>query len=396
MYRIGQEEIDAVANVILNGRMFRVMDPNAPVHEVLDFERDMKAYLNVENYFLLTSGKGALISGLVALGIGPGDEVLVPAYTYIATALAVLAAGAIPVIVDVDDSCTMSPTAVEAAITPNTKAIIPVHMQGMPADMAALCAIAEKHGIYVLEDACQAMGGSFQGKKLGTWGDAGAFSYNYFKNISAGEGGGLTTKSREVYERAYIYHDSSGSPYFGKELENLDEYLHAGSEFRANEITAAILRVQLGRLDGILADLHRSRNALWDRIKDAGYVLGRSNDFQGECGNILRFAFENEATAEKFSKLASAFVPGEQPIHTGKHVCWAWEILFRHKGAFHDKMNPFFMEANQGLRMNYDRDMCPASRKEMARNAYVYIRPEWTEEKIDTIAKGLCDIAKQL
>ena len=186
MYRIGEEEINAVANVIRNGQMFRCLNPNAPVHEVLDFERDMKAYLNAEHYFLLTSGKGALISALVALGIGPGDEVLVPAYTYIATALSVLAAGAIPVIVDVDDSCTMSPAAVEAAITPNTKAIIPVHMQGMPADMAKLCAIAEKHGIYVLEDACQAVGGSFQGKKLGTWGDAGAYSYNYFKNISAG------------------------------------------------------------------------------------------------------------------------------------------------------------------------------------------------------------------
>lgn len=396
MYRIGEEEINAVANVIRNGRMFRVMDPNAPVHEVLDFERDMKAYLNAEHYFLLTSGKGALISALVALGIGPGDEVLVPAYTYIATALSVLAAGAIPVIVDVDDSCTMSPTAVEAAITPNTKAIIPVHMQGMPADMAALCAIAEKHGIYVLEDACQAVGGSFQGKKLGTWGDAGAYSYNYFKNISAGEGGGLACKRKDVYERAYIYHDSSGCPYFGKELDDLDEYLHAGSEFRANEITAAIMRVQLSRLDGIINDLRRNRNYIYEQVKDFGLIRGRSNDFDGECGNILRFAFENEATAEKFSVLKRPYVRGEQPIHTGKHVCWAWEILFRHKGAFHPKMNPFLMEANQGLRMEYSRDMCPASKLEMSRQAYIYIRPEWTEKDMDAIIAGLRDVAKQL
>ena len=178
MYRIGQEEIDAVANVILNGRMFRQLDETQKVHEVLDFERDMRKYLDVENYFLLTSGKGALICALIALGIGPGDEVIVPAYTYIATGLAVLAVGAIPVVVDIDETLALDPKAVEKAITPNVKAIIPVHMQGMPANMAALCDLAKKHNLYVVEDACQAVGGSFMGKKLGTWGDCGAYSYN--------------------------------------------------------------------------------------------------------------------------------------------------------------------------------------------------------------------------
>lgn len=392
MYRIGEEEIAAVANVIRNGRMFRVMEENTPVHEVLDFEREMRDYLNVENYFLLTSGKGALISALIALGIGPGDEVLVPAYTYIATALAVVAAGAIPVVVDIDDTLTMDPKAVEAAITPNVKAIIPVHMQGMPANMAALCAIAEKHGLYVIEDACQAVGGSFGGKKLGTWGDAGAYSYNYFKNISAGEGGGLTTRSRDVYERAYIYHDSSGVPYFGKKLDNLDDYLYVGSEFRATEITAAIMRVQLTRLPGILADLHKNRQYLMDGLAGSGLKFTRSNDFDGDCANILNFVFDDIKTAEKFDALTEC----GRPINTGKHVCWAWEILYRHRGALHDKMNPFLMEANQGLRMNYDRDMCPASRNELCRHAYFGINPDWTPAEMDEVIKKLRSAAAQL
>lgn len=393
MYRIGQEEIDAVANVIKNGRMFRVLDENAPVHELLDFERDMRAYLNVDNYFLLTSGKAALICALIACGVGPGDEVIVPAYTYIATALTVLAVGAIPVIVDIDDTLCLDPKAVEEAMTPNVKAIIPVHMQGMPANMEAICEIAKKHGCYVIEDACQAVGGSFKGKKVGTWGDCGAYSYNYFKNISAGEGGGLTTKTRELYDRAYIYHDSSGVPYFGKDIDNLDDVLFAGSEFRANEITAAIMRVQLSRLDGIIADLHKNREYLWQGIKDtAGIKRSPSNDYEGDVGNRLTLIFDEVKDAEKFQALSKSGIA----INTGKHIAWSWGILFNHRGAAHEKMNPFNFEANQGLRMNYTQDMCPRSKFELSRHPFFDINPDWTEAEMNEIIDRINNAAKQL
>ena len=397
MYRIGQEEIDAVAKVINGKKLFRITDPDAPIHEVMDFEREMKEYLNAEHFFALTSGTAALISALVGLGIGPGDEVLVPAYTYIGTPLSALAVGAIPVVVDVDDTLSMSPAAVEAAITPNTKAIIPVHMKGSPADMASLCAIAKKHGIFVIEDACLAVGGSFQGKKLGTWGDAGAYSYNYYKNIGAGDGGGLAIKDHHVYERAYIFHDSSGVPYFGKNLDNMDEYLYAGSEFRTNEINAAILRVQLSRLDGILADLRGNRSYILKQIKDTGLKKARSNDFEGDCGNIIRFAFDDAATSEKFQALLKAEdIYCERPIKSGRFLCWNWEILFRHKGALNDKMNPYLMEANQGLRMDYDRDMCPQSREYLSRQCYFSVKPDWNKQEMDAIIAKLQNIAKQL
>lgn len=392
MYRIGQEEIDAVANVILNGRMFRQLDETQKVHEVLDFERDMRKYLDVENYFLLTSGKGALICALIALGIGPGDEVIVPAYTYIATGLAVLAVGAIPVVVDIDETLALDPKAVEKAITPNVKAIIPVHMQGMPANMAALCDLAKKHNLYVVEDACQAVGGSFMGKKLGTWGDCGAYSYNYFKNISAGEGGGLTTKTRELYERAYIYHDSSGVPYFGKQISNLDDILFAGSEFRTNEVAAAILRVQLTRLDGIIADLRRNREYLWQGIKDTGILRSPSNDYAGDVGNILTLIFDEVKDAEKFTELVDC----GRAINMGKHLAWSWSILFNHKGAAHEKMNPFNFEANQGLRMDYSPDMCARSKFELARHPFIPIDPDWTEEDMQKIITKVKNAAAQL
>ncbi len=393
MYRIGQEEIDAVANVIRNGRMFRELNPEAKVHEVLDFERDMRAYLNVDNYFLLTSGKAALICALIACGVGPGDEVIVPAYTYIATALTVLAVGAIPVIVDIDDTLGLDPKALEAAMTPNVKAIIPVHMQGMPANMQAICDIAKKHGCYVIEDACQAVGGSYKGQKLGTLGDCGAYSYNYFKNISAGEGGGLTTKTKELYERAYIHHDSSGVPYFGKDIDNIEDLLFAGTEFRTNEVAAAILRVQLTRLDGIIRDLRKNREYIWQGIKDiAGIRRSPSNDYEGDVGNQLLLMFDEVEDADKFATLSGC----NRAINTGKHVAWSWSVLFNHRGAAHEKMNPFNLEANQGLRMNYSPDMWSQSRFELGRHTFLPINPDWTEADMDPIIEKFKKAAAQM
>ncbi|MCL2301082.1 MAG: aminotransferase class I/II-fold pyridoxal phosphate-dependent enzyme, partial [Firmicutes bacterium] len=180
MYRIGQEEIDAVARVILSGQLFKTQGDELRCCEAL-----MRGTFGVNHAILMTSGKAALISALTALGVGPGDEVIVPGYTYIATAIAVTAAGAIPVIAEIDETMTLDVADVKRKISSHTKAIIPVHIQGFPCDLDALCAL----GIPVVEDACQADGGSYKGRRLGTVGAAGALSFNMFKVITAGEGG---------------------------------------------------------------------------------------------------------------------------------------------------------------------------------------------------------------
>lgn len=212
MYRIGQEEIDAVAKVIRTKDFFKI---NNSLHEAENAEEDMKKLFNVKHAIMMTSGHGALTSALIAMGVGPGDEVIVPAYTYIATAMAVVAAGAMPVIAEADETLTISPEDVEKKITKNTKAIVPVHIQGFPCNMDAIMEIAKKHNLMVLEDACQADGGMFRGKRLGTIGDAGALSFNYYKIVSAGEGGALLTNDKTIFDRALIYHDSSAVAYFG-------------------------------------------------------------------------------------------------------------------------------------------------------------------------------------
>lgn len=384
MYRIGQEEIDAVARVIKSKCLFKINDG---LQEVKNFEAELKEKFGVSEALFMTSGKAALISALTAMGIGPGDEVIVPAYTYIATAIAVTAVGAIPVIAEIDETLTIDPKDVEKKISPYTKAIMPVHMQGFPCNMDAIVSLAQKYNLKVLEDACQADGGSYKGKRLGTIGDAGALSFNHFKIISAGEGGALLTDSRQIYERALIFHDSSAIAYFGGQLDEISEPQFCGMEFRANEISAAIMREQLKRLDGILFDLRSVKKRFMDALCDK-YEFIPSNDIEGDCGTTLAFSFDSEQKARSFaSKVKGDGYDVLLPIDTGKHVYSRWTPILNKKGAFNPLMDPFKMEANKHLNMNYSEDMCPNTLNYLAKTVYLMLNPDWTEEKIDGFIK---------
>ncbi len=386
MYRIGQEEKDAVARVIDSGKLFKINDGN---QEVLNFEKEMQEKFGVNKALYMTSGKAALISALIGMGIGPGDEVIVPAYTYIATAIAVVAAGAIPVIAEIDETLTLDVADVEKKISPRTKAIIPVHIQGFPNNMDAICALAKKHGIKVLEDACQSDGGSYKGKRLGTIGDAGALSFNFFKVISAGEGGALLTDDATIYERALIYHDSSAVAFFGNQLDGIKEEPFCGTEYRANEILAAIMREQLKRMDGILADLRRVKKELMDKLSAEGFTFAPSNDIEGDCATTLPIQFKTVAEAEKFDAAAGF----GRPINTGKHVYSNWTPIMNKCGAFHPAMDPFKMEANKDIVPDYKPDMCPKTLDILARTVYISLNPDMTKEQIDEIV-AKCKAAK--
>lgn len=390
MYRIGEEEINAVARVIRSGNMFKINDG---LQEVKHFEEELSEKFGTENAILMTSGKAALISALVGLGIGPGDQVIVPAYTYIATAIAVTAVGAIPVIAEVNETLTLDPADVERKITKYTKAIIPVHIQGFPCDLDAICSLAEKHGIAVVEDACQSVGGSYKGKRLGTIGEAGALSFNQFKVISAGEAGALMTNDHTVFSRALIHHDSSAIAYFGNQLEGNEEEQFCGSEFRSNEITAAILREQLKRLDGIIGDLRRNRKKIMDGLKDT-YVFAPSNDNEGDCGTTVSFRFDSEEKTRRFTSLAPVGLC--VPFDTGKHVYSNWTAIMNKKGAFHEGMDPFKMEANRGLVPDYSADMCPVTLDLLKRTAYLSVSPDWSDEEIASLIERFIKVREEL
>ena len=388
MYRVGQEEIDAVGRAIMSRDFFKI---NGSGREVQHFEEEWKALTGAKYALTMTSGFAALTSALIGMGIGPGDEVIVPGYTYIASALAVTAVGAMPVIAEVDETLTLDMEDVKRKLSPHTKAVMPVYIQGFPADLDTLTALSKAHGFRILEDACQADGGQYKGRFLGTIGDAGAFSFNYFKVITSGEGGAVVTDDRTIYERALIYHDASAVAFFGDQLNGIEQPLFGGMEYRVSDIIGAMLRAQLRRLPGILADLRRNRNALADRVCRGGrLVQAPSHDIDGDCGTTLALRFGSEADCRRFQKrCAEKGIGLTVPIDTGKHVYTNWTQIMEKRGALHPAMDPFRMEANRGLQTDYAPDMCPNTLDLLSRTAYVAINPDWCEADVDAVARVL-------
>lgn len=386
MYRIGQEEIDAAARAIRSRDFFKI---NGSGREVYHFEEEWKALTGSHYALLMTSGFGALAAALVALGVGPGDEVIVPAYTYIATALAVTAAGAVPVICETDETLTVSVDDVRKHISAHTKAIVPVHIQGFPCDMDGLRALSDEYGIAVVEDACQADGGTYKGKYLGTIGDAGTYSFNYYKVLTAGEGGLFVTNDRVLYERALIYHDASAVAFFGDQLENVTQPVFGGTEFRVSDITGAILREQLRKMPAILRDLRRNRDAIIAQT-DARLQVMPSHDPQGGCPTTLALRFATAEECRAFvSRCAERGLALTVPIDTGKHVYTNWTQIMEKRGALHPAMDPFRMAANAGLQTDYRPDMCPATLDFLARTAYVAIDPDADAQAVARTAQIL-------
>ncbi|MCL6473580.1 MAG: DegT/DnrJ/EryC1/StrS family aminotransferase [Firmicutes bacterium] len=379
MYRIGKEEVEEVRKVLLSGHLFRVGEGvEGHLHEVDQFEREWAQTIGTD-YALCMAGGGtaALICGLVGMGIGPGDEVIVPGYTWMATATSVLAVGAIPVIAEVDETLALDPEDVRRKITPNTRAMIPVHMVGRPANMQAFLDIAREHGLMVLEDCCQADGGSYRGKRLGSWGNAGAFSFNYFKIISCGEGGALNTSDRTLYERALVFHD--GGAAFRPYAKDLGIPIFVGIQLRADEVMGAILRVQLRRLDGILSDLRRIRKRFEQELAETpGLRIAPNNDPEGDCGVVVAFQFDSEAQARAFAGETGGWLP----IDSGKHVYSNWEPLLQKRIMHHPDMNPFHHPRNQGLRTDYTPDMCPRTLDVLSRTVFISLHPDWSDEEV--------------
>ena len=389
MYRIGQEEKDALARVIDSKELFKIN--GGPNQECMKAEEDMRRIFNVNHAIVMTSGHAALVSALVAMGVGPGDEVIVPAYTYIASAMAVVAAGAIPVIAEVDETLTLDVEDTEKKITTRTKAIMPVHIQGFPCDMDGIMALAKKYNLLVVEDACQADGGSYHGRRLGTIGETGAFSFNYFKLITTGEGGAMVTNNEEIFKKALIYHDSSAVNFFGNQLSGNNIPLFCGNEYRCHEMQAAILRVQLERMDGILADNRRIKKQIMEACASE-YTFAPSNDIDGDCGTTLAVKFETEEAARRFA--TSEGIYGVLPIDTDKHVYSNWTPILEKRGALHPAMDPFKMAENCDFVPDYQKDMCPKTLGILAKNVYVAINPDMTEEQVQHLIACMKKAAK--
>lgn len=296
---LGDEELAALGRVIRSKNVFRYYGVGDGPNEVAAFEHEFAAHLGSRHALCVNAGSSALICALIGAGVDRGDEVIVPAYTWNATPNAVIASGAVPVLAEVDESLTLDPEDVIRRLTPRTKAILPVHMRGAPANMEALTSIARENGLALVEDVCQAAGATFHGRRLGTFGDAGAFSLQFNKIITTGEGGVLITDREDLYDLAIDVHDCAGSVRRGTGLPRF-----AGWNFRASELQGAVARVQLTRLDGLLERMRANQTWLAERIGALpGLTLRRANDDGGDAG-ICLVAFA--ATAELANEAAAA------------------------------------------------------------------------------------------
>ncbi len=297
-YWIGKEEEAEVLEVLRSKYLFRYGDPADPAFKakVATFERMVCDGFGVEYALGVSSGTAALVVALSALGVGPGDEVICPGYTYIASISSVIAAGAVPVLAEVDDSFTLDPDDVESRITPRTRAIMVVHMLGASAQMDRLLELATKRGLTVIEDTAQAFGGSFHGARLGSLGDVGTYSFNIFKMINAGDGGMVTTGSDDLYLRAFGYHDQGHKPL--RTGVEVGERSIIGLNFRMTELTGAVLIAQFRKLESIIADLRRIKDALKQRLDGiAGLGFRRLTDPSGDIATVLVLMLPDEATA---------------------------------------------------------------------------------------------------
>ena len=265
----GDEERKEVNDVLETGILMRYGfdGPRKGIWKSKELEAAICARFGTAYAQLTSSGTAALTTAMAALGVGAGDEVIMPAFTFVASFEAVLSMGAVPVLVDIDESLTLAPDAVKAAITSKTKCVMPVHMCGSMADLDALKAICAEHKLILLEDACQSIGGTYKGKLLGTIGDAGTFSFDFVKAITCGEGGVVMTNNKEVYIKSDAFTDH-GHDHLGVD-RGADLHPFLGYNFRISELHAAVGLAQIKKLDTFLELQKRNNQILRSYIEQA-------------------------------------------------------------------------------------------------------------------------------
>ncbi|MFD1510933.1 DegT/DnrJ/EryC1/StrS family aminotransferase [Lacimonas salitolerans] len=329
MPRLGLREWFAVGRVIAHGDLLRT---SSSLRLCQKFERGLARRLGARHTLAVNNGTAALITALQACRIGPGDEVLVSAYTWMASAAAVLHVGAVPVLVEIDQTLTMDIDDLAAKITPRARAIIPVHMNNRPCDMDRLLDIAAKHDLRVIEDACQAIGVRYKGRACGTIGDAGTFSFNQMKNMTCGEGGAVLTSDDLIYERAYCAHDMGVN--FRKFAPHRTDQEFVGGNFRISEIEGAILNVQLSKLPGRMRAMRRRVAAMEPILKKAGLPIAPHNNPGEACSIVV--TFDTEAEAIEFAENIGV----RRLFDNSKHVFTKWTAILDGRMA-HPRFDPW-------------------------------------------------------
>ncbi|MFH2066037.1 MAG: DegT/DnrJ/EryC1/StrS family aminotransferase [Pseudomonadota bacterium] len=388
----GDEERREVQDVIDTGVLFRYgFDQARKGHyKAALFEQELSRKIGSAHCHLCCSGTAALSIALAACGIGAGDEVIVPPFTFIATVEAVLHAGAIPVFAEIDETLCLAPEEIENVLTPGTRAVLPVHMCGSMARIDEIKTLCDQKGLILIEDACQAVGATFGNKGLGTFGKAGCFSFDPVKTITCGEGGGVVTDDPEVYARADQYADH-GHDHIGND-RGLEGHPILGLNYRISELNAAVGVAQLRKLDRILDIQRRNKRAIKEGMAALSDISFRKiPDQDGDSATFLSFFLPSEEKARKAAaELAKAGVDGCFYWYGNNwHYLKQWGHLHRMNGAA--KMPVELM----AVPPDFSRIQLPKSDRIMGKTISMQIKLSWTEdmiekriEKINQVLKG--------
>ncbi len=382
------KEKQQVVEVIETGRPFRWYGPgDEPPVKVLTFEKEFGARMQCRYCLGVTSGTAALQTAMAALEIGPGDEVILPAWTWHSCYTAIVLAGGLPVFAEIDESFNIDPKDIEKHVTPHTRAIIAVHLQGNPADMDPILAIARKHRLRVLEDCAQSVGGSYKGRPLGSLGDIAIYSLQLNKTISAGEGGAVTTNDPVLFERACRFHDVGGMRGPHEKLvgkPRLQPFV--GCNFRMSEFTGGVLLAQTRKLDIIVGGLRAAAGRVYAGISDLpGIKLRYRPDPAGELGVAVFAGFSGKEQRDEYmAALKKEGVSSAPPVGS---VILPIQPYIEKKATVHPAWPSFTSE--RGRQIQYGAGCCPKTIDILNRFAGVPLGPKFNKEDTDEVVAAI-------
>ena len=399
VHSMDDEETEAAVRVLRSKSLFRYYGID-PQNEVASFEAEFSHYLQVKHVVAVSSGTGALHTALSALKVGPGQEVIIPAFMWVSVVAAVVNHGAIPVLADIDETFCLDPADVRRKITPRTAGIIAVHMCGAPADAPSLLSVAREHGIFLLEDCAQCVGGSIYSKKVGSFGDIAIFSFQVNKNMSSGEAGAVATNNERLYKRAIACHDCGCTRDFsGCLLLDEEESLAWGWGSRIDELRAAVLRVQLRKLDGTIARMRHSKSRIRRFLEgQAGVYLRRLVDPKGDTSCFLITTYKDAESAKIVSeRLRHHWIAGSSPetsnvvlVDYGLHIYFNIRALQKKVGR--DSIGtPWTLERNRDSAYDYGRGACRVADDLFERSQLLAIPSCLTKRDEDQIIEAFQD-----
>lgn len=382
----GEEEQQQVADVLSTRSPFRWYGNVQPV-KVATFEREFADKMQTRFALGVTSGTAALQCAVNSLEIGPGDEVILPAWTWHSCYCAIVLAGALPVFAEIDASFNIDPGDIEHRITPATKAIMAVHLQGNPCDLDRVLAIARKHKLRVIEDCAQSVGATYKGRRLGSLGDIGIYSLQLNKTITAGEGGAIVTNDPAIFERAARFHDVGMYRPLHEKLTGaarLNPFV--GTNFRMNEFSGGVLLAQVRKLDRIIGGVRGNAQRVYEGVRDLpGIRFRQLPDPEGELGTGVFIDFGTKERRDRFAALMKAEnVPSSPP--SGSAIL-PIQPYIQQKTTVHPAW-PTFTSA-RGKAIEYGPRSCPRTIDVLGRFGGVLMDPKWTKRETDDIVAAI-------